>query len=136
VVPVALGFSYAAYLVAVAFGGLALGYRLWPLEYAVAAAVGYGVFLLAARVEEKHESGLRPDLAQRAIERLAYRRGNVVTVESVARETLLDEPGALHALERMVSAGAAERHGDGEYRILAARWAPLGGTRERHPRPD
>lgn len=116
---VALGCAYGLYGLVAVFGGVNLAYRLVPLEFIGAIVIGAVVYRLFQRVREGHSSGVRPDQAERAIERLAYRRRRPLTVQDVASDTLLDEPGALLALEAMVKAGSAERV-NGAYRIRRA----------------
>lgn len=123
---VGVGMGASAFLVVAALGGIVLGYRLWPFELLVGLGAAYLAHALFRRVSEaQRPSGPgRDGRARRAIQRLSYRRGrSTLSVDLVARETLLDDAEALAAVSAMRAEGLIDGPDDA-FRLRA--W-PLAG---------
>lgn len=118
VAPVTLAFWFAAFGLVSMAAGPREGLALWPLEVLAGLAAGLAAFMLFGRVQSHAAGDPRPGTAERAVQRLAYRRGRELSVALVAQETFLDELTAAQTLQGMVRSGAAEALPDGRYRIL------------------
>jgi hypothetical protein len=102
-----IGFGYATLGVLSIIGSANLGFRLWWLEWLVGGAAGVGTYLIFSRLETRQTSQPRDDRGERAILRLAYRKGTELSLEEITRETLLDEGAALNALRELEGKGQA-----------------------------
>jgi hypothetical protein len=95
-----------------------LGSRLWLPELLVALLAAWAVIAWFGRVETRQRSNPRLDRGERAIWRLSYRRGNVLTLEQIQEFTLLDESTILATLRRLETKGEASLEPDGSWRLL------------------
>ncbi|HEX2863940.1 MAG TPA: hypothetical protein VHN99_05185 [Deinococcales bacterium] len=116
-VPVTLAFWFAAFGLVSMLAGPREGLTLWPLEVLAGLAAGAGAYALFNRVQAGTAASPRHGTAERTVQRLAYRRGAVLSLDLVARETFLDDLSAAQTLQGMVRDGLAERLDDGTYRI-------------------
>ena len=122
-VALGIGFGYACLGVLSIIGSRLLGmttfgYRLWWLEVLVALAAGIGAFTLFTRIEVRQSSSPRLDRGERAILRLAYRNGYVLTMEQITSRTLLDQSAALEVLRQLEARGSAKDLGGGRWRLV------------------
>ena len=102
-----IGFGYATLGVLSIIGSANLGFRLWWLEWLVGGAAGFGTYLIFSKLEARQTMQPRDDRGERAILRLAYRKGMELSLEEITRETLLDEGAALSALRELEGQGQA-----------------------------
>ena len=118
---VAVGFGYAAFGVVTALTNILVGARLWVLEVGVGVLAAWATLVWMQRLQTRQTSSPRLDRGERAIWRLSYRRGNLLALEEIVRETLLDEGAALAALRSLEAQGQARLEDDGRWRLLEAR---------------
>jgi hypothetical protein len=115
---VAVGFYYAAFAVISITSGVLWGSRLWGVEFVVALLAAWAVLVWFGRLETRQSSNPRLDRGERAIWRLSYRQGNVLTLEQIQEFTLLDESTVLATLRRLEAKGEAQLEPDGSWRLL------------------
>ena len=115
---VGVGFYYAAFAVISIASSVLWGSRLWGLEFVVALLAAFAVIAWFGRLEVRQRSNPRLDRGERAIWRLSYRRGNVLTLEQIQEFTLLDESTILATLRRLETKGEAQLEPDGRWRLL------------------
>jgi hypothetical protein len=115
---VGVGFYYAAFAVISISSSVLWGSRLWGLEFVVALLAAWAVIAWFGRVETRERSNPRLDRGERAIWRLSYRQGNVLTLEQIQEFTLLDESTVLATLRRLETKGEAQLEADGSWRLL------------------
>lgn len=104
---VGIGFGYATLGVLSMLGTNRLGWALWWLEPLVAVLVGLGCFAICQRIATKQHQAPIANRGERAIWRLAYRRGWDLTLEQIVAETMLEEGAALSALRQLEAKGQA-----------------------------
>jgi membrane protein implicated in regulation of membrane protease activity len=112
-----VGFGYATLGVIHITLGQVWGRRLWWLELLLVLAATAVVLWLFRRTLTHQGRRPRSDQGQRAIMRLVYRRGNVLSITEIAAETLLDEGNALATLHQMRERGQAEPLANGLWRV-------------------
>ena len=115
---VGVGFYYAAFAVISITSSVLWGSRLWGLEFVVALLAAWAVIVWFGRLETRQRSNPRLDRGERAIWRLSYRQGNVLTLEQIREFTLLDESTILATLRRLETKGEAQLEPDGSWRLL------------------
>jgi hypothetical protein len=115
---VGVGFYYAAFAVISITSGVLWGSRLWGVEFVVAVLAAWAVLAWFGRLETRERSNPRFDRGERAIWRLAYRQGNILTLEQIQEFTLLDESTVLATLRRLETKGEASLEPDGSWRLL------------------
>jgi hypothetical protein len=115
---VGVGFYYAAFAVISISSSVLWGSRLWGLEFVVALLAAWAVIAWFGRLETRQRSNPRLDRGERAIWRLSYRQGNVLTLEQIQEFTLLDESTVLATLRRLETKGEAQLEPDGSWRLL------------------
>ena len=115
---VGVGFYYAAFAVISIASSVLWGSRLWGLEFVVALLAAFAVLVWFGRLESRQSQNPRHDRGERAIWRLSYRQGNVLTVEQIQEFTLLDESTVLATLRRLETKGGAKLEPDGSWRLL------------------
>jgi hypothetical protein len=115
---VGVGFYYAAFAVISISSSVLWGSRLWGLEFVVALLAAFAVLAWFGQVETRQSSNPRLDRGERAIWRLSYRRGNVLTLEQIRESTLLDEGTVLATLRQLETKGEAQLEADGRWRLL------------------
>jgi hypothetical protein len=114
----AVGCFYAAFGTVSVLAGAKMGYQLWWLELLIAGVsvrLGLQVF---ARVENRQQNNPRMDRGERAIWRLAYRKGWRLSLEDILTETMLNEQSALHALGSLEAKRQAKLESDGTWTLL------------------
>jgi hypothetical protein len=115
---VGVGFYYAAFAVISIVSSVLWGSRLWGVEFVVAVLAVFAVLAWFGRLETRQGSNPRLDRGERAIWRLSYRQGNVLTLEQIQEFTLLDESTVLATLRRLETKGEASLEVDGSWRLL------------------
>jgi hypothetical protein len=115
---VGVGFYYAAFAVISITSNVLWGSRLWGVEFVVAVLAAWAVLAWFGRLETRERSNPRLDRGERAIWRLSYRQGNVLTLEQIQEFTLLDESTVLATLRRLETKGEASLEPDGSWRLL------------------
>ncbi len=115
---VGIGFGYATLGAVSALFNTVWGARLWWLEVTVALMAALLVARAFLRVQARQTDAPRLDRGERAIWRLSYRRGQVLSLEQIVQETLLDEGSALTALRSLEAQGQARLEADGRWRLL------------------
>ena len=115
---VGVGFYYAAFAVVSISSSVMWGSRLWGVEFVVALLAAWAVLAWFSRLETRQGSNPRLDRGERAIWRLSYRQGNVLTLEQIQEFTLLDASTVLVTLRRLESKGEAQLEADGSWRLL------------------
>jgi hypothetical protein len=98
-------------------GDPALAFRLLPLELLLGLLVG---ILLYRGFGRRLGGGLRTDIAERMVLRVAHRQGGRFSVEDVIQTSPLGEEQAREALGRLVASGQVlsdDGGGAGRYRI-------------------
>jgi hypothetical protein len=113
-----IGFGYATLGVIHITLGQVWGRRLWWLELLLVLGTTALVLWLFGRTTTQQDQAPRGDRGQRAILRLAYRRGNILSMPEIVAETLLDEGSALATLHHMREHGQAEQLNDGSWRVI------------------
>ena len=115
---VGVGFYYAAFAVISIASSVLWGSRLWGVEFVVALLAAFAVIVWFGRLETRERSNPRLDRGERAIWRLSYRQGNILTLEQIREFTLLDESTVLATLRRLETKGEAKLEPDGSWRLL------------------
>jgi hypothetical protein len=115
---VGVGFYYAAFAVISIASNVLWGSRLWGVEFLVALLAAWAVIAWFGRLETRERSNPRLDRGERAIWRLSYRQGNVLTLEQIQEFTLLDESTILATLRRLETKGEAQLEADGSWHLL------------------
>lgn len=113
---IGIGFGYATYGVLSLFK-LGLGFQFWWLEPLVAIAVGVFCFVLCGRIANRSQEPLL-ERGERAIWRLAYRRGWELSLGQIVSETLLEEDAALRALQTLEQKGQAVQIAPDRWRLM------------------
>jgi hypothetical protein len=111
-----IGFGYATYGVLSLFK-LGLGFVFWWLEPVVALLVGVACFLWCRQIASRQTNSPVLSRGERAIWRLAYRRGQDLSLTQITEETLLEESAALTALRSLEAQGQALQIGANQWRI-------------------
>lgn len=114
----AVGCYYAAFGVVSIAAGVLVGYQLWWLELSIALICLWFGLVIFARVEQRQHTIPRTDRGERAIWRLAYRKGWKLRLEDILEGTLLDETSALAALKALESKQQAKLETDGTWVLL------------------
>jgi hypothetical protein len=115
---VGVGFYYAAFAVISITSNVLWGSRLWGVEFVVAVLAAWAVLAWFGRLETRERSNPRLDRGERAIWRLSYRQGNLLTLEQIQEFTLLEESTVLATLRRLETKGEAQLESDGSWRLL------------------
>jgi hypothetical protein len=115
---VGIGFGYATLGLVSLVSSTVWGARLWWLEVTVALIASMLVARGFLGVQNRQTDVPRVDRGERAIWRLSYRRGQVLSLEQIVQETLLDEGSALAALRSLEAQGQARLENDGRWRLL------------------
>jgi hypothetical protein len=115
---VGIGFGYATLGLVSLVSSTVWGARLWWLEVTVALIASMLVARSFLGVQNRQTDVPRVDRGERAIWRLSYRRGQVLSLEQIVQETLLDEGSALAALRSLEAQGQARLEDDGRWRLL------------------
>jgi hypothetical protein len=115
---VGIGFGYATLGLVSLVSSTVWGARLWWLEVTVALIASMLVARSFLGVQNRQTGEPRVDRGERAIWRLSYRRGQVLSLEQIVQETLLDEGSALAALRSLEAQGQARLEDDGRWRLL------------------
>jgi hypothetical protein len=118
VVCVGIGFGYATLGLVSLVSSTVWGARLWWLEVTVALIASMLVARGFLGLQNRQTDVPRVDRGERAIWRLSYRRGQVLSLEQIVQETLLDEGSALAALRSLEAQGQARLEDDGRWRLL------------------
>jgi DNA-binding MarR family transcriptional regulator len=88
------------------------------LEFVMAVLAAFAVLAWFGRVEARQGSNPRLDRGERAIWRLSYRQGKILTLEQILEFTLLDESTVLATLRQLEAKGEAQLEPDGRWRLL------------------
>ncbi len=104
---VGIGFGYATLGVLSIIGTNKLGFALWWLEPLIAVAVGLICFWLCTKVATRQTNSPILSRGERAIWRLAYRRGWELSLEEILQNTMLEQSAALAALQKLEATGQA-----------------------------
>jgi hypothetical protein len=113
---VGIGFGYAT------FGTLSLiglGWQLWWLEPMVALIVGITCFTICQNIALRQNQSPVTNRGERAIWRLAYRKGWEVSLEQILSETMLSESAAIAALHQLELNGQAVQIASNTWRLQA-----------------
>jgi protein-S-isoprenylcysteine O-methyltransferase Ste14 len=113
-----IGCGYATLGILSIIGTTALGYRLWWLEVLMAVVVGVLTLWAFSKIANRQTQTPRANSDQRAIWRLAYRKGFELSLEQVVRDTMLNEGTALNALRQLEQNGQAEFLGENRWRLI------------------
>jgi hypothetical protein len=113
---VGIGFGYATYGVLSLFK-LGLGVVFWWLEPLVAVVAGVGCFWVCGQIATRQSSTPVLSRGERAIWRLAYRRGHELNLQQIVSETLLEEKAALEALRSLEAQGQAVQVAEGVWKL-------------------
>ena len=116
----AIGCFYAAFGIVSIVAGAVVGYKLWWLELLVA---GFCVWLgikVFGFLEARQIIKPRLESNERAIWRLAYRKGWNLKLVEIVDSTPLDEASALAALQSLVAKAQARLEPDGTWTLLEA----------------
>jgi hypothetical protein len=114
----AVGCFYAAFGTISALAGVKVGFQLWWLEVLIAAACVWLGLQVFARVENRQSFNPRADRGERAIWRLAYRKGWKLRLDDILEGTMLDENSALSALKSLEAKQQAKLESDGTWTLL------------------
>ncbi len=114
----AVGCFYAAFGTISVLAGAKLGYQLWWLELLIAAVFVWLGLQVFARVEKRQNINPRADRGERAIWRLAYRKGWKLSFKEILDGTMLDETSALSALKSLEAKHQAHLEPDGTWTLL------------------
>jgi hypothetical protein len=114
----AVGCFYAAFGTVSVLAGVKVGYQFWWLELFIAAACAWLGLQVFARVESRQYVNPRTDRGERAIWRLAYRKGWKLSLEDILKGTMLDEVSALNALKSLEAKQQAKLEPDGTWTLL------------------
>ncbi|MFN3265643.1 MAG: hypothetical protein ACK41E_02280 [Deinococcales bacterium] len=113
---IGIGFGYATYGLLSLFK-LGLGFLFWWLEPVVAISVGVFCFGLCEKIATRSQAPLL-ERGERAIWRLAYRRGWELSLGQIVAETLLEESAALRALGALEQKGQAIQIAPDRWRLV------------------
>ncbi len=113
---VGIGFGYATFGVLSLLG---LGWQLWWLEPLTALAVGVFCFMLCQNIAQSQNQAPITTRGERAIWRLAYRKGWELSLEQILTETMLSESAARAALGQLEQSGQAIMTTPNTWRLLA-----------------
>jgi hypothetical protein len=114
----AVGCFYAAFGTISVLAGATVGYRLWWLELLIAATCVWLGLQAFARVENRQQRHPRADRGERAVWRLAYRKGWKLSLADILEGTMLDEQAALNALKSLEAKQHAKLESDGTWTLL------------------
>jgi hypothetical protein len=114
----AAGCFYAAFGTISVLAGAKLGYQLWWLELLIAAACVWLGLQVFSRVENRQSVNPRADRGERAIWRLAYRKGWKLSLEDILAGTMLDENSAMNALRSLEAKQQAKLEPDGTWKLF------------------
>ena len=113
---VGIGFGYATFGV---LSLLRLGWQLWWLEPLTALVVGVFCFMLCQNIAARQNQAPITNRGERAIWRLAYRKGWELSLEQILTETMLSERAARAALGQLELNGQAVQTTTNTWRLLA-----------------
>ena len=113
---VGIGFGYATFGV---LSLLKLGWQLWWLEPLTALAVGLFCFMLCQNIATRQTLTPITTRGERAIWRLAYRKGWDLSLQQILTETLLSENAARTALHQLEQSGQAIQTSTDTWRLQA-----------------
>lgn len=113
----AVGCYYATFGVISILAGVVIGYKLWWLELVIACFCVWLGLQTFARVENRQQASPRSDRGERAIWRLAYRKGWKLSLEQITQGTMLDEASALQALKSLEEKQQATLEPDGTWTL-------------------
>jgi hypothetical protein len=114
----AVGCFYAAFGTISVLAGVKVGYQLWWLEFLIAVFCVWIGLQMFSRVERRQNINPRADRGERAIWRLAYRKGWKLSFEDILQGTMLDEASALNALRSLEAKQQARLEPDGTWTLL------------------
>jgi hypothetical protein len=114
----AAGCYYAAFGAISLLAGALVGYRLWWLELLVAGFCAWFGIVIFGFLERRQLAKPALESNERAIWRLAYRKGWSLKLEEIVNSTLLDEASALEALQSLASKVQAKLEPDGSWTLL------------------
>jgi hypothetical protein len=114
----AVGCFYAAFGLISVVAGVKVGYQLWWLEFFIATACVWLGLQVFSRVENRQNLNPRADRGERAIWRLAYRKGWKLSLEDLTQGTMLDEQSALAALKALEAKQQATLEPDGTWTLF------------------
>ncbi len=114
----AVGCFYAAFGTISVLAGAKMGYQLWWLELLIAAVCVWLGLQLFSRIENRQDTNPRADRGERAIWRLAYRKGWKLSLGEILAGTMLDESSALSALKSLEAKHQAKLEPDGTWTLL------------------
>ena len=114
----AVGCFYAAFGTISLVAGAKMGYQLWWLEFLVAAVCVWLGLQVFSRAENRQSLNPRADRGERAIWRLAYRKGWRLKLEEILEGTMLDENSALKALSSLEAKQQAKLEPDGTWTLV------------------
>jgi hypothetical protein len=115
---IGIGFGYATLGVLSIIGTNVLGFRLWWLEVLMALSFGTLAFGVFNRAFSRQSERPIPNRGERAIWRLAFRRGMELSFEQIVAETMLDEGAALQALRELEAKGQAQALEGNRWRLV------------------
>ena len=113
----AVGCYYATFGVISILAGAAVGYKLWWVELLIALLCVWFGLQTFTRVENRQQIAPRADRGERAIWRLAYRKGWKLSLEDITRGTMLNEVSALAALKSLESKNQVKLEPDGTWTL-------------------
>jgi hypothetical protein len=113
----AVGCYYAAFGVISILAGVVVGYKLWWVELLISCVCVWFGLKTFARVENRQQISPRADRGERAIWRLAYRKGWMLSLEDITQGTMLNEVSALAALKSLESKNQAKLEPDGVWTL-------------------
>ena len=114
---VGIGFGYATLGVLSVLGTTRLGWQLWWLEPSV--GIGAGLVCLLLCQKAAGQSSQAHNRGERAIWRLAYRRGWELSLEQILAETMLEESTARATLQDLEQKGQAVPTAPNRWRLQA-----------------
>ncbi len=114
----AVGCFYAAFGTISVLLGVKVGYQLWWFELLIAIFCVWFGLQIFSRVENRQQLNPRADRGERAIWRLAYRKGWKLSLEDILDGTMLDENSALNALKSLEAKQQAKLESDGTWTLL------------------
>jgi hypothetical protein len=114
----AVGCFYAAFGTISVLAGVKVGYQLWWLELLIAIFCVWLGLQVFARLERRENVNPRADRGERAIWRLAYRKGWKLSLEEIVESTMLDNVSALNALRSLEAKQQAKLESDGTWTLL------------------
>jgi hypothetical protein len=117
-VALGIGCGYATLGVLSIIGTNVLGYRLWWLEVLIGVTVAVLTMRVFSSIFNRQTQAPRANSDERAIWRLAYRKGFELTLEQIVSDTMLEEGTALRALRELERDGQAEFLGENRWRLV------------------